>query len=80
MTRKIAVVGSTGQQGGAVVHALLQASGWKVRGITRNISSQKAKELAAQGVDMVAGDIDDIKSLISAFKAIKPTSQCTAGD
>ncbi|GAB1735817.1 hypothetical protein NU219Hw_g5158t1 [Hortaea werneckii] len=71
MSRTIAVVGSTGQQGGAVVHALLQASGWKVRGITRNISSQKAKELAAQGVDMVAGDIDDIESLISAFKDVQ---------
>ncbi|KAI7161554.1 hypothetical protein KC349_g2727 [Hortaea werneckii] len=63
MTRTIAVVGSTGQQGGAVVHALLKANGWKVRGITRNTSSQQAKGLAAQGVDMVAGDIDDTKSL-----------------
>ncbi|KAI7369229.1 hypothetical protein KC354_g2092 [Hortaea werneckii] len=63
MTRTIAVVGSTGQQGGAVVYALLKANGWKVRGITRNTSSQKAKGLAAQGVDMVAGDIDDTKSL-----------------
>lgn len=74
MTRTIAVVGSTGQQGGAVVHALLQANGWKVRGITRNTSSQKAKGLAAQGVEMVAGDIDDTKSLISAFQAISSTS------
>ncbi|KAI6914434.1 hypothetical protein KC334_g699 [Hortaea werneckii] len=78
MTRTIVVVGSTGQQGGAVVYALLKANGWKVRGITRNTSSQKAKGLAAQGVEMVAGDIDDTKSLISAFQAIKSTSQCTA--
>ena len=38
-----------------------------MRGITRNPSSEKAKEWVSKGVDMVKGDADDKGSLISAF-------------
>ena len=38
------------------------------RAITRNTSSDKAKALAALGVEVVAGDADDEKSMEKAFR------------
>lgn len=43
----ITVFGATGAQGGSVVHQLLQDSRWKVRGITRDVYSEKSKQLAS---------------------------------
>jgi uncharacterized protein YbjT (DUF2867 family) len=65
----IAVVGATGAQGGGLVRAILaDPSGeFAVRAITRDPSSEKAKELAALGAEVVAADIDDVKSLEHAF-------------
>ena len=51
----IAVLGATGQQGGAVVDALL-AAGRPVRAVVRTPGSPKAAALAARGVEVVAGD------------------------
>lgn len=39
----IAVTGATGAQGGSVVAFLLEDGGFRVRGITRNIQSEKAR-------------------------------------
>lgn len=39
----IAVTGATGAQGGSVVQYLLEDGGFRVRGITRNVDSEKAK-------------------------------------
>jgi hypothetical protein len=54
----ITVFGSTGNQGGSVVRAILShpklSQEWKVRGITRNPSGGSAQKLIAQGVEMVA--------------------------
>ncbi len=50
--RLVAVSGATGQQGGAVVEALLRLGGFKVRGLTRDPSSAAAKELGAKGVEV----------------------------
>ena len=44
MLKRVLVSGATGQQGGAVVQALLK-KGHQVIGITRNIESEKAKKL-----------------------------------
>ena len=65
----IAVIGATGAQGGGVVRAILadQSGGFKARAITRKTDSDKAKALAAQGVEVVAADLDDEKSLEKAF-------------
>ena len=65
----IAVVGATGAQGGGVVRAILADKGgeFAARAITRNPDSEKARALAAQGVEIVAGDADDPSSLASAF-------------
>lgn len=70
MTTKnlIVVVGATGGQGGSVVSTFLNDSGWLVRGITRNPSSPKAKNLKARGVDVVQADLDDKASLSDAFQ------------
>ncbi len=46
MSKIIAVFGSTGNQGGAVLKSLLKAGNYHVRAITRNVNSDKAKKLA----------------------------------
>ncbi|WP_353649221.1 NmrA/HSCARG family protein [Nakamurella sp. A5-74] len=61
-TAPIAILGATGQQGSAVVDALL-AAGQTVRAIVRTPDSAKAQALSARGVEVVAGDQDDPDSL-----------------
>ena len=65
----IAVVGATGAQGGGLVRAILndKHGSFAARAITRNTNSEKAKALADAGAEVVAGDVDDIKSLRKAF-------------
>ena len=65
----IAVVGATGAQGGGLVRAILAdpEGGFAVRAITRDVNSEKAKELAALGAEVVAGDVDDEASMRRAF-------------
>ena len=65
----IAVVGATGQQGSGLVKAILAdpAGGFAARAITRDPHSDKAKELARLGAEVVAGDVDDEASLTKAF-------------
>ncbi len=65
----IAVVGATGAQGGGLVRAILSDpnTGFVVRALTRNPESEKANELAAQGAEVVAADMEDPKSLKRVF-------------
>jgi len=65
----IAVVGATGMQGGGLVRAILAdpASGFTVRALTRDVHSDKAKELARLGAEVVAADVHDVESLKRAF-------------
>ncbi|HEY2943453.1 MAG TPA: NmrA/HSCARG family protein, partial [Vicinamibacteria bacterium] len=65
----IAVVGATGAQGGGLVRAILSdpGGGFVARAITRDTNSDKAKELARLGAEVVAADIDDVESLKKAF-------------
>jgi len=65
--KTIAVCGATGMQGGNVVTALLAAKDYKVRAITRNTSSEKAKALQEKGVEVVEGDFDDVEKMVAAF-------------
>ncbi|NEU07326.1 NmrA/HSCARG family protein [Flavihumibacter sp. R14] len=70
-TKKIiAVVGATGSQGGGLVRAILndKNSEFAVRAITRDPQSDKAKELAAQGAEVVKADVDDADSIRKAFE------------
>jgi uncharacterized protein YbjT (DUF2867 family) len=66
----IAVVGATGAQGGGVARAILSdtSGGFTVRALTRDVNSDKAKELARRGAEVVAADVDDLESLKRAFK------------
>ena len=61
----IVVFGATGAQGGGLAKAILndKNSEFSVRAVTRDVNSDKAKELANLGAEVVAGDVDDIESL-----------------
>ena len=65
----IAVLGATGAQGGGLVRAILSDSNgpFTARAITRDVTSDKAKALAAAGAEVVAADVDDEASLAKAF-------------
>lgn len=65
----IAVVGSTGSQGGGLVQAILNdpSGGFAARAITRDPGKDKAKALAAKGAEVVKADLDDAESLKNAF-------------
>ncbi|HEV7688702.1 MAG TPA: NmrA/HSCARG family protein [Acidimicrobiia bacterium] len=71
MTEKkiIAVVGATGAQGGGLVRAILAdpAGSFTARALTRTADSARARELAAQGVEVIEADLDDEASLRKAF-------------
>lgn len=71
MTTQLTVLvsGATGNQGGAVAQALL-AKGHKVRALTRTMESPKAKQLAAQGAEVLQGNFDDTDSLAKALQGI----------
>ncbi|MDC7741897.1 NmrA/HSCARG family protein [Rhizobium binxianense] len=68
-TRNVLVTGATGQQGGAVVRALI-ARGHRVKAISRRPDSEGAKRLDAAGVEVVAGDLDDATSVVKAASGI----------
>ncbi len=65
----IAVIGATGAQGSGLVRAILEdpSGEFAVRAITRDVNSDKAKELAKLGAEVVAADVDDTESLKKAF-------------
>lgn len=65
----IVVVGATGAQGGGLARAILDdaGGGFALRALTRNLGSDKATALAAQGAEVVAADLDDMASLQRAF-------------
>ena len=65
----IAVFGATGAQGGGLVNAILNDanSEFAVRAVTRDVHSDKAKELAAKGAEVVEADIDNVESIKKAL-------------
>lgn len=63
----IVVCGATGRQGGAVARHLLR-DGWKVRGLTRDASSAKARAVASAGVEVAQADMADRIALERAFQ------------
>ena len=66
----IAVFGATGAQGGGLVRAILNdpESEFTVRAITRDVNSDKAKELERLGAELVTADIDDPASMQKALE------------
>ena len=69
MAKVIAVLGSTGGQGGGLCRAILAdpGGGFACRAVTRNPEKDKAKALAARGAEVVKADLDDVESLKKAF-------------
>ena len=63
----VVVTGSTGKQGGAVARALLDR-GHKVRAVTRNPDSAKARELVDSGVTLVRASLEDTAALTKALE------------
>jgi len=65
----IAVMGATGAQGGGLVRAILNdpSGDFAARAITRKASSDKARELAKLGAEVVEADVDNVESLKKAF-------------
>lgn len=66
----IVVFGATGAQGGGLARAILNDphSEFSVRAISRDVNSDKAKELSAMGAEVVSADIDDDASLEQALQ------------
>lgn len=64
----VTVFGATGNQGGSVVRSLLQNKEFRVRGITRNPSSDASKALIAQGAEIVKADGFNADEMRVAFE------------
>jgi hypothetical protein len=67
MPKLIVVFGVTGQQGGSMARRFLEDASYRVRGVTRNATSDKALSLAKQGIDIVQADLEDVESLKKAL-------------
>jgi len=65
--KPVLITGATGQQGGAVCRELL-GKGFELRAMTRKPEGEAARALAAQGVTVVQGDLDDADSLAKALE------------
>jgi uncharacterized protein YbjT (DUF2867 family) len=65
----VLVTGATGNQGGAVAQALLEA-GRPVRALTRSPDSPAAAALTEAGAEVVQGDLEDRASLDRALEGV----------
>jgi uncharacterized protein YbjT (DUF2867 family) len=65
----ILITGATGQQGGAIADEL-SGAGFDLRAMTRRPESPAAKALAARGVSVVQGDLNDEASLRVALAGV----------
>lgn len=61
-TKTILVTGATGRQGGAVLRHL-RPRGFRLRALSRDPGSHAARALAAAGVEVVRGDLEDPASI-----------------
>ncbi|MFI9643193.1 NmrA family NAD(P)-binding protein [Micromonospora sp. NPDC051925] len=61
----VLVTGATGRQGGATVRAL-RAAGVPVRALVRDPATDRARAVAALGVELVTGDLHDRASVVRA--------------
>ncbi|KAH7122734.1 putative hscarg dehydrogenase [Dendryphion nanum] len=81
MFKILAVFGATGQQGSSIVDYVLNDSElsrqYKIRAITRNVTSEKAKQLKDQ-VEVVYGDILNRSSLETALTGVHTVFIMTA--
>nr|POE47751.1 nmra-like family domain-containing protein 1 [Quercus suber] len=71
MSKVLVVLGATGQQGGSVVDFVLNdtelSREYRIRAITRDVNSTKARQLSAKKVEVVQGDVTDPVSIEKAL-------------
>ncbi|MFC6940327.1 NmrA/HSCARG family protein [Salinirubellus sp. GCM10025818] len=69
---RVLVVGATGTQGGSVIDALLDGEygEFEVRGLTRDATGERARALAARGVELVEGDLADPSGLARSLEGV----------
>ncbi|PRB08585.1 NmrA/HSCARG family protein [Microbacterium sp. MYb62] len=65
--RTIAVIGATGQQGGAVARHLLADGRWHVRALVRDPEAPAARALVEAGATLATADLDRPETLDAAF-------------
>lgn len=74
MSKILAVFGATGHQGSSVIDHVLRdaelSQQYKIRAITRDVTSAKAKQLKFQGVDVVYGDVQQRASPLPALAGV----------
>jgi uncharacterized protein YbjT (DUF2867 family) len=75
----ITVIGATGQQGGAVIDALLEQR-IPIRAVTRNPNGDKARTLAEREVEVVYADLEDVDSVRAAFDGAAAAFAMTTHD
>jgi len=63
----ILVFGATGQQGGSVAAALMNA-GWAVRAMVRDLRSPQSEALGNAGAELLEGNFDDVASMRTAMR------------
>ncbi|KAK4946079.1 hypothetical protein LTR10_014881 [Elasticomyces elasticus] len=82
MSKVLAVLGATGNQGGSIVDFVLNdtqlSKEYKVRGITRDPSSESALLLKQKGVEVIRGDVTNPPSLNTALKGAHTVFALTA--
>ncbi|KAL2021184.1 hypothetical protein VTK56DRAFT_7490 [Thermocarpiscus australiensis] len=85
MAKILAVFGATGQQGGSVVDYVLNdpelSQQYKIRAITRDVNSDKAKQLKAkaqENIEVVHGDVLNPSSLAPALAGAHTVFAMTA--
>ncbi|KAL1714152.1 hypothetical protein EV715DRAFT_210161 [Schizophyllum commune] len=70
--RILTILGATGKQGGSVVNSILgdaaASSKFSVRAVTRDVTKDSARALAAKGAEVVSADLNDKNSLREAFR------------
>ncbi|CAM1511973.1 Fc.00g094860.m01.CDS01 [Cosmosporella sp. VM-42] len=84
MSNILAVFGATGQQGSSVVNYVLNdpelSQKFKVRAITRDANSEKAKQLKEKNVEVVSGDSSDRASIQAALTSVHTVYIMTVPD
>lgn len=70
----LTVIGATGAQGSSIVDTALKSGHYKVRAITRNTSSDRAKDLIKRGCEVMSADLNNENSLKEAFEVYRSCS------
>lgn len=71
MSKILAVLGATGNQGGSIANYVVSdpvlSKEYSVRALTRDPQKTESQNLASKGMKVAAADVDDIESLKKAF-------------